>query len=174
MKKTIHILLALCILVNLAGCEPLRKKFTRKKKEVVKMPRVHQIKEYEKKPTPELYKKHYAYWTSWQSELIRVLGQNHKKDMRCAEELIGNLRDMQNMLDKEKADELETHIEKIVKLKDVISEEDMTPVNRDYVRRALEREERAIKRDFYYDKIKGHLKESFVEEAASPQEDAGK
>lgn len=162
-KKQIVFLLAFFILANLAGCEPLRKKFTRKKKEPVKMPRVYQIKKYERKPTPELYKKHYAYWASWQSELTRVLGENHKKDSRCAEEIVGNLRDMQNMLVKAKADELNPRIEKIAKVKEMIFNEDMTSANKDYIKRTLEKEDRAIKRDFYYDKIKNYMKTTFDE-----------
>ncbi|MDP3804698.1 MAG: hypothetical protein Q8Q87_04005, partial [Candidatus Omnitrophota bacterium] len=71
MKKTIAWFLLLTLLVNLTGCEAVAKKFRRKKKEAVKAPRIYQIKEYVKAPTPELYKKHFAYWASWQSELIQ-------------------------------------------------------------------------------------------------------
>lgn len=153
------------LFVNLTGCETMRKKFTRKKKAPVRMPRIYQVKKYEKKPTPELYKKHYAFWASWQSELISVLGRNHKKDMRCIEEIIGNLNDMQNMLIGEKADQLKGHIDKLLKVKDIIFNEELTQANKDYVKRTLEREDRAIKRLFSYKKVKGHLKTSFEDGA---------
>ncbi len=173
MKKLIAFFLIFFVLLNLAGCEAFRKKFIRKKKEAVKMPRIYQLKKYEKKPTPELYKKHYAYWVTWQSELIRVLGDNHKKDTRCMEEIISNLNDMQNMLVKEKADALSPRIKKLVTVKDIIFNEELTQANKDYVKRTLEREDRAIKRGFYYDKVKDYLKKNFEEvpEAAETKDE---
>lgn len=167
MRKTIAFILAFSLLLNLTGCEAVRKKFTRKKKEAVKMPRIYQLKKYEKMPTPELYKKHYSYWASWHSELIKVLGQSHKKDMRCIEEIIGNLRDMQNVLIPEKGDKLAPHIDKLAKLKDMIFNKDLSDANKDYVRMTLEREERIIKREFSYSKVKNYLKKSFEEPGPS-------
>jgi hypothetical protein len=166
MRRILAILMVFFLLANLAGCEPLRKKFIRKKKEPVKMPRIYQLKKYEKKPTPELYQKHYAFWMTWQSELIKVLGENHKKDMRCIEEIISNLKDMQNILIQEKADKLQPHIDKLAKVKDVIFNEELTQANKDYVKRTLERIERAIKREFTYKKVKDFLKKSFEEDEA--------
>ena len=174
MRRWFSLLLIFFLVVNMAGCEALRKKFTRKTKEPVKMPRIYQLKKYEKKPTPELYKKHYAFWMTWQSELVRVLGENHKKDMRCIEEIVGNLYDMQNILVKEKADLLELHIEKMVKVKDVIFNEDLTTANKDYVKRTLEREDRYIKREFEYNKVKDYLKKSFEEEVSAETQDGAK
>ena len=146
--------------LNLSGCDSLKRKFTRKKKTPVKQPRFYQVKAYEKKPASELYMKYYAYWVSWQSELIKVLGHNRKKDSRCIDEIIGNLRDMQNLLSKAKADELEVHIEKHLKVRDSIAKKELDPVNRDYMKRMLEREERQIKRKFAYNKVKDELKNS--------------
>lgn len=164
MKKWIFFFLISSIILNLTGCEAVRKKFTRKKKEPVKMPRIYQTKIYEKKPSPELYKKHYAYWASWQSELIRVLGQNHKKDTRCIEEIVGNLNDMRNILIQERAEKLAPHIEILEKVKEVIFKEDLTHANKDYVRRTLEREDRFIKREFVFDKVKNYLRKNFDDE----------
>lgn len=163
MKKILSIIVIITVLFNLTGCEAVRKKFTRKKK-IVKAPRIYQVKKYEKKPTPELYKKHYAYWASWQSEIIKVLGQNHKKDMRCIEEILGNLKDMQNILVKEKADELEPRIDALTKVREMIFNEDLTSIRVDMIKRKLEHEERLIKREFAYDKVKDHLKANFEDE----------
>ena len=162
-KIFLTILLALAVVVNLTGCEAMRKKFTRKKKPSVKMPRIYQVKKYEIKPSPELYKKHFAYWASWQSELISGLGKNHKKDMRCIEEALGNLKDMQDILVPEKADLLGKHMEKLAKVKDTIVREDLTQANKVYITSTLEREDRAIKREFNYKKVKDFLRESFDE-----------
>ena len=164
MKKALSIILIFFLLLNITGCESLRKKFTRKKKETVKMPHIYQVRKYEKRPSPELYQKHYAYWTSWQSELISVLGDNHKKDRRCIEEAVGQLCDMQNILVPEKGQELTPHIEKMMSVKDTIFNEELTQANRDYILRTLEREDRLIKKDFSPGKVKNYLKKKFEDE----------
>ena len=164
MKKALSIILIFFLLLNITGCESLRKKFTRKKKETVKMPHIYQVRKYEKKPSPELYQKHYVYWTSWQTELISVLGENQKKDRRCIEEAVGQLCDMQNILVPEKGQELAPHIEKMMSVKDTIFNEELTQANKDYVLRTLEREDRLIKKDFSPGKVKNYLKKKFEDE----------
>lgn len=167
MRKIWSALLVLCLLVNLTGCETVRKKFTRKKKATVKVPKMYQTKMYYKKPAPELYKKHFSYWDSWHSELIKTLGKNHKKDVKCIEESVNNLNDMQGLLVPEKADRLRNHIDKLVKIKDIIFKEDLTQFNKNYVLMTLEREDRAIKREFKYAKIKDYIKKEADDEEGS-------
>ncbi|MFH0763632.1 MAG: hypothetical protein V1927_01350 [Candidatus Omnitrophota bacterium] len=175
MKKITAWLLLFFMLASLTGCETVAKKFRRKKKEVAKMPRIFKAKAYVKKPTPELYKKHYAYWSSWHSELIQELGDNHKKDTLCIEQIVSNLKDMQNILTPDKGGELTFHIEKLAKVRNVIVNGEMSTANRTYILRTLEREESFIKREFAYTKAKFSLKKSFEEEAAAavppPKED---
>jgi len=163
MKKLIYFVLALFLVTTVSGCANVQKKFTRKKKETVKMPRVYQPRKYEKKPTPELYKKHFSYWESWQSELIKVLGQNHKKDTLCIEQIISNLKDMQDILVPEKGDELTKHIERLMQVKDVIYRESGSHADKGWTLSTLDRESRYIKREFQYNKVKGYLKQSFDE-----------
>ncbi len=164
MKRILACVIMFCLLLNITGCESMRKKFTRKKKESVKAPRIYQVKKYVKKPSPELYKKHYVYWMTWHSELLRVLGDNHKKDLSCIEGIISNLKDMQGILTDEKAAKLKPRIDSMLKVKEIIVNEDLTMFNKDYVRRTLEREDRAIKREFVYDKVKDSLRKSFEDE----------
>lgn len=167
MKRYFIFVLAILVLFNLIGCDALQRKFTRKKKATVKAPRIYQLKKYEKKPSPELYKQHYAYWQSWHSELIKVLGQNHKKDKRCIEEAVGHLIDMHNILVPEKGKELESHIAKLEEIKDIIFKEEPTQANKDYISRTLEREDRVIKKEFNYAKVKDNLKKSPEDEPAA-------
>jgi len=169
MKRSIAFMLVFFMLAAMTGCEPLKKKFTRKPKTPVKMPRIYQVKKYEKKPTPQLYQKHYSYWVTWQSELIKVLGQNHKKDVMCIEQIISNLKDMQNILVKEKGDVLAPHIANMDRVKDVIIHEDLSQFNKDYVSRTLEKEDRIIKREFSPAKVRNNLKKSFEEDDAKNQ-----
>lgn len=164
MKRTILALLALLILVSMTGCDAIQRKFTRKKT-AVKHPRFYQVKKYVKKPSPELYKQHYAYWASWQEEMAQFLGQNHKKDERAVEEAIGNLKDMQNILVPSKAEEMQPHIEKMERAREIIFRGELSFANKDYVRSIVEREDRAIAREFCYGKVKNFLRKSFDEEA---------
>ncbi len=164
MKKTVTWFLLLIMLVNLTGCEAVAKKFRRKKKEPVKAPRIYQVKEYIKEPTPELYKKHFTYWASWHSELIQELGGNHKKDLLCIEQIVSNLKDMQNILVLEKGKDLTPHIERLIRVRDIIVKEDLSTANQTYVLHTLEREERFIKKEFVYKKVRDCLKKSFEDE----------
>lgn len=181
MKRSLRFAIILFLVFNIAGCASIQKKFTRKKKATVRAPKIYQVKKYEKKPTPELYKKHYVYWESFQSEMIMVLGQNHKKDMMYIEHIISNLRDMQNMLVQDKAAELEVHIARLAKIRDILDKEDLTQFNRTYVMMTLERESRYIKRGFIYNKVKDSLRTSFedvpkieVQESVSQEVTDGK
>ncbi|MDP2913593.1 MAG: hypothetical protein Q8N91_06265 [Candidatus Omnitrophota bacterium] len=165
MKKWIMVFVLFFTIANCCGCAGLSKKFIRKRKEPVKKPRIYQVRIYDKKPTPELYKKHYAYWMAWQSELISDLGQSHKKDARCIEEIVGNLIDMRNMLVKEKADGLEGHIDKLAGVRDVIVAEQLSQFNRHLIKGVLEREDRAVKKKFNFNRVKNYLKTSFEDES---------
>ena len=169
MKRYITALVALVLILSFSGCDAVQKKFTRKKKATVKMPRFYQTKKYEKKPSPELYKKHFGYWESWQGTLIAVLGQNNKKDKRCIEEALGQLKDMQSILVPEKGEEMQPHIDTMERAKVTIFKGDLSFANKDNVLRILEKEDRAIKRDFSYSKVRNLLKKSFEEEEEEPQ-----
>lgn len=165
MKRWLAFFVILAMVVNLAGCsEEWRRKFIRKKKGAAKKPRIYQVKKYKKEPTEQLYSKHYNYCISWLSELTRNLGQNTKKDARCIEEALGQIRDIQNMLVLQKAQELDKHIDRFKEAQDIILRQDLAQGNSDYVRRTVEREERFLRSEFYYSKIKKYMKESFEEE----------
>jgi hypothetical protein len=166
MRRIISMLLICSVVMSLTGCDALQRKFTRKKKTEAKRPRFYQLKKYPKKPSPELYKQHYAYWSSWQGSLLQCLGQNHKKDARSMEEALGHLKDMQSLLIPSKAEEMQSHIEKMENAKDIIMRGPLSFADKDYVRSVIDREDRAIKRGFCYDKIKGCLVKSPHEESA--------
>jgi hypothetical protein len=171
MRRWISLLLILVIAVNLAGCsEEWRKKFVRKNKPVAKKPRIYQTKRYAKEPTEALYTKHYNYTISWLSELADDLGQNSKKDARCIEEALGQIGDVQIFLVPEKARELDRHISRLKEVQDLILRHDLGQANMDYARRSVEREERFLRSEFYYNKIKKYMKTSFDEEDAGVEE----
>lgn len=165
MRKLLSIFIIFAILINTAGCsEEWRKKFIRKKKDVAKKPRIWQDKKYSKEPTEALYTKHYNYSITWLSELADDLGQNNKKDLRCIEEALGQIEDMQGCLIPDKAKELDKHIKRLREVRDILKKEDLGQANKDYVRSSVEREERFLRSEFYYHKIEKFMKKSFEEE----------
>lgn len=164
MNKALRFAVIAFLIFNIAGCAGVQRKFTRKKKQTVKMPRIYQVKKYETKPTPELYKKHYVYWESFQSEMIKTLGQNHKKDKLCIEHILSNLSDMRNMLLPDKAAELDIHIARLAKVRDIVIKEELSKFNSNYIMMTLERESRYIKKGFVYKKVKNSMRTSYEEE----------
>lgn len=168
MKKALSLFVIFALVLSMGGCSPeWKKKFVRKKKQpTIKVPKVHRVKKYEKRPSPELYKKHYVYWESWSSELIELLGQNHKKDVRCVEEALGHLKDMQYILVPEKGAELQVHIDRLTGIRDTIVNDDMGFANKDTIRRDLEREDRLVKMKFSPKDVRNFLKKSLDDENA--------
>lgn len=81
------------------------------------------------------------------------------------DEILSNLNDMRNILVREKADRLAPHLDKLEALKDTIAGEDLTQFNRHYIRTTLEHEDRAIKREFRFSRVKDYLKKSFDDES---------
>lgn len=161
MRKAFSVVMAIFIMTSLAGCDAVQRKFTRKKKYTKPVPRIYQMKKYDVKPSPELYSKHYAYWQSWMSELIQDLGGNHKKDVRCIEEAISQIHDMQNILVPEKAEALEKQIGRLEDIRDTIEKEELSQFNSSRILMDLERVDRTVKRDFDVNGIKNYVKESF-------------
>ena len=168
MRKILSILVILAIMISLAGCsEEWRRKFIRKKKDVAKKPRISQVKRYLKEPTEALYTKHYNYTITWLSELIDDLGKNNKKDAGCIEEALSQIKDLQLFLRPEKASQLDKHVVRLIEIRELILKRDLGQANMDYARRSLEREERFLRSEFYYNKIKGCIKESFETEGVN-------
>ena len=166
MKRWFVVIVVAALAVGLTGCDAVQRKFTRKKKET-KAPRIFQEKKYEKKPTPELYEKHFAYWSSWSSEILQDLGDNRKKDRMCIEQLIGQLNDMKNILVPEKGEELAKHIKRYETARDIIFREELSQYNKGFVLTTLDREDRLINNEFCISKVKNYLRKSFDEEPAA-------
>jgi hypothetical protein len=168
MKRLIAAMIIVCLAAGTANCEnSWLQKFTRKKKNVKKTPKIYQLQRYPQKPSPELYKKHYSYVITWMSEIVSDLGQNHKKDVRCIEEIVMNMKTMQNILVPEWQEKFQPHVDKVMKIRETIVYENLSKFNADYVKNGLERENRAIKRDFCYTKVRDHLRANLEEGAAT-------
>ena len=148
--------------IGSTGCASLKKKFTRKKKEE-KKPAYYQVRKYDIKPSMELYEKHYIYWINWQRDLIQSLGRNAKRDRLNAQQAVGNLRDMQKILDDEQADLLEPHVKDMVEVERSINNSQLEVGDASRIQSVMERELSAVKREFAPSKMKGHIRDEWKE-----------
>src|SRR3989338_11303377 len=128
MYKKMTPLILLCVLtIALTGCETVKRKFVPKKKEQPKRLSLYEEKEYIKEPNEELYKKHFLFWKSWQGELAEALGgDNHLKQMSCAESAVVELGIAKSFLAEDKQKELEPELQKLTAMRDKIKEGEMT------------------------------------------------
>ncbi len=147
----------LVLVLSLGGCASLKKKFTKKKKPK-KTPVFYSVKEYDVKPSMDLYEKHYIFWVNWHRELITELGGNFKSDIRSAEEMRGNLQSMESLLTDERAAELAPHVKELKKIEELLEKRNMTKANETRIRHILEREYRAIRGRFSPSKMKDSIR----------------
>ena len=155
------IIVVLGVSITLSGCAELQRKFTRKKKADVKQEVYYQVRDYNVKPSLELYEKHYVFWVHWQRAMLTELGENHKRDMRSINEITGNLEDMAALLVDEKTEELLQHIEKVRQVKAIIEKNNMTKVNETRIRHILERVYRTVRNKFSPSKMSDFIRREY-------------
>ena len=160
MKKTITFLLFMTLMVNLAGCASVQKKFTRKKKEPKHIPAAVYFEEgpYQKKySNAYYYKTHYTLWKSWQDDLINGVGGNRKKTQRNAEEALNHLTEMSHYLAPEKEKQLEPLLGDLTRLVKKIEEDAYANSENATLRVELQKIKRLVDNDFYYDNVSDQI-----------------
>jgi hypothetical protein len=154
--------LGVCCLVSLMGCEAFIRKFTRKPKnkefdaeEMVLVPEEYKGPQMTKE---ELYRQRLLFWKSWQEELINALASSHshKKRMTCINEAIKNLINARKLLNQQKQQKLDEHLNKMKNLQEEISR-DTYGGNTANIRQKAERLKRNILSEFSYRYIKDDL-----------------
>ncbi len=158
--KIISMVVLAGFVANLSGCAALEKKFTREKKEAPKAP-LYQVRKYDIKPSLELYERHYIFWVNWHKKLVNDLGKNYKSDLKSVREMINNLNDMAILLVPEKAASLTPHIDELAKTEVIIEKRNITKINETRIRRILEREYRAIKREFSPSSMEDYIRKEW-------------
>ncbi|MDD4898991.1 MAG: hypothetical protein PHT31_02795 [Candidatus Omnitrophica bacterium] len=147
--------------VLLSGCDAFVRKFTRKKKKE-NLPREEMVlepQEYKQTMSKEqLYRQYFLYWQSWQDELVEALARstNHKKQVSCADQAMKNLIYLRNMLGGEKQKQLDVLVAQLKDLQDAVKL-DTYGTNAFINRGTADRLKMRIKREFSYDKVKGHI-----------------
>jgi len=170
-RKILVIILIVLIGLEVTGCGPLKRKFTRKKKKGTPPPVYYELEKYSREPNMVLYKRHYIYWKTWQEELINKIGDKHKKDIRYADGIISNLQDMRRLLAKEKGHELTVFIDEMKKIKEKLNDRSLRGANKIRIKNTLEKRYRKIKREFSYTKVADYvLKDVKPSEAPPPEE----
>lgn len=167
-RKILVIILVVLIGLEVTGCGPLKKKFTRKKKKEIPPPVYYELEKYSREPNIVLYKRHYIYWKTWQEELINKIGDKYKKDIRYADGIISNLQDMRRLLVKEKGDELAVFIDEMKKIKTMLNDRSLRGANKIRIKNTLEKRYRKIKREFSYTKVEDYVLED-VKPPEAPQ-----
>jgi hypothetical protein len=69
----------------------------------------------------------------------------------------------------EKAKIMDKHIKRLEEVRSILKRGDLDYANKDYVRSTVDREERFIRSELYYNKIKDYMKKSFDEEEAESE-----
>ena len=150
--------------VMFSGCADLKNKFIRKKKEP-ELKRYIPVKEYDVRPSMELYTKRYIYWKNWHREVMGLLEDpnetNHKKIVVAIEQENSNLMDMRNMLVDEKSDQLQGIIDQVTAIEMTIKKEKVTNANRVQLTRKMDLLGKEIKSDFSYRKMVGEIRDEF-------------
>lgn len=175
LKKFFTMILIVAAGLQIAGCASVQKKFTRKKKVPDYTPAVVYTEEgpYQKKFSNEYYyKKHFTLWRSWHGELLNYLGANQKKVVRCAQESLGHLNEMHAYLLPEKQAELDPQIEDLSTIMRRLESGTASPGEQAVMRTDLERIERIVSGNFYYNKVQDFIIPETVDlggdEAAGP------
>jgi hypothetical protein len=164
MRKELKLILPVIGSIFLiTGCADLRQKFIPKKKEDESSTmHYYAVREYDIKPSLELYTKRYVYWKNWQKEILDVIdNRNHKKIVVALEQAVSNLIDMRNMLVEKKAAELQTYIDEMTDIEMSVKEQRMTRGTKVRIRRKLESLGKQIKRHFSYNKVGGYIADDF-------------
>jgi hypothetical protein len=161
MRKTAFFTAILFLLVNLAGCEALSRKFIRKSKkekapeEMVLAPEEWKGPQMTKE---ERYRQYYTFWLSWQDELISMLLQpsSQKKKADCAEQAVKNLLGMRSMLNETKQKQLDVFLRQMNSLSSDIKS-DIYGASDNSIRKDAEKARRNILQNFSYSDIKNDL-----------------
>lgn len=123
------------------------------------------VREYDIKPSMELYTKRYIFWKNWHREFMDLISDpretNQKKLMTAVEQELSNLYDMKGMLIDEKGDELQLSIDGIWKVEEDLKKQNLTKGNKVRIMRNMELLGKKIKEDFSYRKLAGDIRDEF-------------
>lgn len=146
------------LIISIAGCGALQKKFTRKKKKDERIIPVVTTYDYSKElRVEELYKKHYLFWKSWHQELIDRIDSTVKKRITCYYYTITSLTEMQKYLKEPKKEELNGFINEIKSIELDVKKMRLTKSEKFRLRKLLEKTRRDMLRKFSFSDVSEFL-----------------
>jgi uncharacterized protein YceK len=159
-KRALWGVTVFAVIVNLAGCASVPKKFIRKKKEPKRIASVVYLEEgpYQKKFSNDYYyKTHYSLWSTWHDEWLNDLGGNQKKLSRASQEASGHLSELSQYLKPEKQKAFEPLLKEAERLAQMSQSGTGVQSQKMTLRVEVEKLKRLISNDFYYEKVKDDL-----------------
>ncbi len=157
-RNCLKLILIVVLITNLGGCAELRRKFIRKKKPKKEEFSFYRPEEYKAKPPHERYQEHYILWHNWHLDLERMEGTSHLRDMRSLDESLRHLTAMRDLLEEEKAKELDVQVKHMETVKEKIKKTKKDVVKDPHSRKVIERVERIIINSFTYNRMKDYIK----------------
>jgi len=154
------------------GCESLQKKFTRKKPYVRPAPIVS-FQDYTRAMTPlDRYRKHYALFDYWNSELLATLqgsssvaapgtGQssiNPKRAKLASQESLQELHTLQGLLQDDQAVLLQPILDERAQINDHVQKGSYSGSQLSALVRLLDAQTRRIHREFFWRRVEDRLK----------------
>ena len=164
-----------CALVmSLAGCESLQRKFTRRSKRPQGLPTpIINFQDYTQTMTPlDRYRKHALIFDYWNSELLSGLSVtplNPKRYKRASSESLAELQTMQSLLSDDMAARMSPIIEQRVKLNAQLQSAAFSQTQSPIISRTVEQQTTRIHREFFWRDVEDYLKPK----PNSPEPDAG-
>ncbi|MFB3919855.1 hypothetical protein BU251_05850 [Candidatus Velamenicoccus archaeovorus] len=156
--------LVLMFILQASGCETLRKKFTRKRKtQTSNEVMVVSPRDYGAHPFPNnvMYKQYFAYWKSWNQELVTALNDraSDKKVLECVNQSLINLEKMMTYLKDDQAAALSVYAKQTQALqRQIQSKPGLSTEDARRFRYTAERILSCVNREFDSTKMKAHLK----------------
>ena len=157
-----------CVLCAGTGCEGLQKKFVRKPKAHVRPSPIVTFQDYTRAMTPmDRYRKHYALFDYWNSQLLEALQVQHpgqplnpKRAQKASGESLQELTVLRGLLVDEAAAGVDQVLEERTAIDQQIQRGDYHVSQLAVMRRTLETQTRQIQRELYWRNVEDRLKVS--------------
>lgn len=157
LNKPVALLMAIFFILNLSGCETLKKKFIRKPRHDKKAAAVIVPQDYKGIYSNDvLYNNHFVYWRTWTEDLIDCLATkgSNKREVLAARRAVEDLERMKDLLISPKKEALGSHIKVYQRVLNKVEIGQPNEVNAAGIRHDLEREKRVILREFETKEVK--------------------
>ena len=142
------------LILFLSGCQPLKRKFTRKKKKgKVLQEFIPVLEPIDYGPSTitskDRYSKHFSLWRIWEKDFVQNVSSetNDKRMKYLLNQMVEHLNEMRKWIVEEKRNELDQLISEIIKIKKEFNKPAQSR-NTNAIKRRVESNARKILRDF--------------------------